>query len=496
MHNILRNVERQRHDVAGRTDRAHKSAFGQFMTPMHIARFMASLLENVKRDVRLLDPCAGLGALTVAAIERWKGDNGCASGFTATVDAYEIDERLAFHLECSLESLAPHGIASNTVFGDYLLAASRRIAVGDKLYTHAMLNPPYRKIEVGSDAYRAAKSCGLIVPNLYAAFIGLALEQIEPGGELVGIIPRSFCNGVHYREFRRWIIERASIRSVHVFDSRVAAFRDDEVLQESLIIHLMRGEEQGDVLVSSSTDDTFSDLRTRLVPFNEVIAPGDNQMFLHLPMPGIQVTLKQRSGFEYNLEDLGVSVSTGPVVGFRSRDYMLSDAAETAAPMVYASSIHGFGISKKLGVSKRPVSIRICKETASLLYPAGTYVVVKRLSPKEGHRRIRAALVSKCDLAGSTLIGFDNSLNVLHAGRSGLDINLAKGLVAYLSSDAVDKYFRSFSGHTQVNAADLRALPYPSREDLITLGAEMKDLSVLSGPEIDELVNSLLERGV
>jgi len=34
----------------------------------------------------------------------------------------------------------------------------------------------------------------------------------------------------------------------------------------------------------------------------------------------------------------------------------------------------------------------------------------------------------------------------------------------------VDDYFRRFSGHTQVNATDLRLLRYPGRRDLEELG--------------------------
>ena len=58
--------------------------------------------------------------------------------------------------------------------------------------------------------------------------------------------------------------------------------------------------------------------------------------------------------------------------------------------------------------------------------------------------------------------------------EEGLAEGLAKGLAAFLNSSVVDSYFRQFSGHTQVNAIDLRKLPYPSRKSLETLGNSLR----------------------
>ena len=59
---------------------------------------------------------------------------------------------------------------------------------------------------------------------------------------------------------------------------------------------------------------------------------------------------------------------------------------------------------------------------------------------------------------------------MFHQDRHGLEPALARGLAAYLNTSLVDAWFRQFSGHTQVNATDLRALRYPSRADLVRLG--------------------------
>jgi adenine-specific DNA-methyltransferase len=53
----------------------------------------------------------------------------------------------------------------------------------------------------------------------------------------------------------------------------------------------------------------------------------------------------------------------------------------------------------------------------------------------------------------------------------------------------VDQYFRRFSGHTQVNATDLRKLAYPDRETLKAMGSELKQLD-----QPQEALDKLVEK--
>ncbi|MCP4104520.1 MAG: hypothetical protein GY749_03130 [Desulfobacteraceae bacterium] len=56
----------------------------------------------------------------------------------------------------------------------------------------------------------------------------------------------------------------------------------------------------------------------------------------------------------------------------------------------------------------------------------------------------------------------------------------------------MDRYFRQFNGHTQVNATDLRTLPYPCRETLERLGSEVRD-DFPGQRKIDSLINMEIE---
>ena len=51
-----------------------------------------------------------------------------------------------------------------------------------------------------------------------------------------------------------------------------------------------------------------------------------------------------------------------------------------------------------------------------------------------------------------------------------MDEDLAKGLSVWFNSSVIDKFFRMFSGHTQVNATDLRTLRFPTLQTLRDLG--------------------------
>ena len=72
-------------------------------------------------------------------------------------------------------------------------------------------------------------------------------------------------------------------------------------------------------------------------------------------------------------------------------------------------------------------------------------------------------------------IGFESHLNFFHSQGKGMSAGLAKGLALYLNSTIIDRYFRLFSGHTQVNATDLRKMPYPTKEQLLRFGSYVKD---------------------
>ena len=115
----------------------------------------------------------------------------------------------------------------------------------------------------------------------------------------------------------------------------------------------------------------------------------------------------------------------------------------------------------------------------------------KKLSSKEERRRIVAAVYNPQDYNYES-IGFENHLNVFHRRKEGLEPDIARGLAVYLNSTLLDLYFRQFSGHTQVNATDLRQIHYPDMETLRLWGKLIVE-RVQEQNEIDSLVEATIE---
>jgi adenine-specific DNA-methyltransferase len=373
---------------------------------------------------------------------------------------------------------------------DFIESAALQSMAGRR-FTHAILNPPYKKIGSLSKHRLVLRQVGIETVNLYSAFVALSLSLMKPGGQIVAIIPRSFCNGPYYRPFREYLLQRAAIRHLHLFASRTKAFKDDGVLQENVIIRLECGGIPSAVTVSNSTDDSFSDLTTHEQPFDRIVLPGDPERFIHVPMALGHNAIERSEGVRATLFDLGIGVSTGPVVDFRLLAHIQAEPDEKTAPLLYPGHFTGKTTEwPKIGI-KRGNAIQVNNETKKWLYPKGFYTVVRRFSSKEEARRIVASVVRPETFPDAELLGFENHLNVFHEGKHGLPEALAHGLATFLNTTAVDENFRRFNGHTQVNATDLRLMKYPDRSTLTVLGEWASRQPNLTQTAMDEETQKL-----
>lgn len=469
-------------------DPKRKAELGQFMTPANVARFMASLFSEKVEPARLLDAGAGVGSLTAAFIDRW--------GMSAmSVTAYEIDPTLASYLRTTLNGYGNGTFGAEVIMRDFIEDAVNRIEFGGAPgFTHAILNPPYKKINSASGHRLLLRQVGIETVNLYSAFLGLAIELMAEHGEIVAIIPRSFCNGLYYKPFREWLLKKTAIEHIHLFHSRTSAFNDDDVLQENIIIKLVRSKKQGRVTISTSSDTSFFDLQSHDYPFGEIVHEDEDQKFIHVPLTPTQSGINGLPMARRTLEELGLTVSTGPVVDFRVKEFLRAEPESGTVPLLYATHFAN-GHMEWPRETKKPNALLNHPDMKKWLYPNGFYTVVRRFSSKEERRRIVAHVVDPKAFKADAL-GFENHLNVFHAKKKGIGADVAHGLSVFLNATAVDDYFRRFSGHTQVNATDLRLMRYPEAKALEALGRWAQEKGELTQEMIDQQVEKMSSYGM
>ncbi|HWY74585.1 MAG TPA: Eco57I restriction-modification methylase domain-containing protein [Verrucomicrobiae bacterium] len=460
---------------------------------------MASLFDTHPAEIRLLDAGAGEGALSAAFVKHVCKHKRRPKRITVT--AYEIDADIlpaldrtlqSCHAECARNGIEFSGTLQRRDFIEAAVSLVRSDLFGapKTLFNAAILNPPYRKINSDSRTRRLLREAGVETSNLYTGFLALASRLLCDDGELVAICPRSFCNGPYFKPFREQLLDTMSLRRLHLFESRSAAFQRDDVLQENIIVHAIKSPERPrSVIISTSTGERGDEVVERVCPYDEVVSPRDPERFIHLVTGDLDVAARQKiAHFTTPLVKLGLEVSTGRVVDFRAKQFLADEPEDDTAPLIYPCHFNGGFVHWPKPGGRKPNAIRDTARTQELLIPGAIYVLVKRFTSKEERRRIVACIYDPHRVHAER-VGFENHLNYFHARRRGLSMDLAKGLAAFLNSTLVDIYFRQFNGHTQVNATDLRSLRYPTRAELESLGRRIGN----AFPEQTEL-DMLVER--
>jgi adenine-specific DNA-methyltransferase len=482
---------------------------GQFFTPKQIGTYMASLFEIHHDKIRLLDPGAGTGILTAAFCERLLQGSRTVE---LTLDTYESDYALLPSLVKTLEKCKfelerrGHRVDCNIYKQDFIISNRRYFQKSDlfstpavdTIYDFVISNPPYYKLNKDSPQSSTMRELISGQPNIYALFMALSASMIKPEGEMVFITPRSFCSGLYYRKFRGWFLKNVQVKNIHIFESRKEVFYKDEILQENIIIKAKKRMEtcrHNEVIISTSRNKDFDKLRSITVPQTDVIRYQGRETFIRIPTSSRDVDiLHVIDSWPATLKDLGLEISTGPVVPFRSEKYLLPDLAESAktTPLLWMHNMQGMRIIWPLKKNGKASAIRACNETTPLLLPVKNYVLVKRFSSKEQKRRLHAAVLLESEFPYES-VGIENHVNYIYRPKGFLSVYEAFGIAGILNTTIIDNFFRSLNGNTQVNATDIRVLPLPEIEDIKRIGKIIFDeQSWRSEFSIDQAVGRII----
>jgi adenine-specific DNA-methyltransferase len=325
-------------------------------------------------------------------------------------------------------------------------------------------------------------------------FLSVAAELAAPGGQLVSITPRSFAAGRYFRAFRHHFFQLMNLRTVHLFTSRREAFERDSVLQETVIMRVAREVPQPLVVVTESAGiRDIASRRTDARPMQEVLNRATKEWMLYLPSGEEEKDIIHLfRQWPDTLASLGLRISTGPVVAFRTREHLQPTSTGTdsdQAPLFWMHNVLPMKLSWPDPKPAKEQYIRVAPETRATLRPNKTCVLLRRFSAKDDKSRLVAAPYLAPGPYGTPFVGFENKLNYLYRAEGLMAESEAVGLAALLNSRLFDAYFRTFNGNTNVSATELRDMPLPS---LATIRAVGERLLANTGAEADPLIHEIL----
>lgn len=461
--------EAGRASAAALTKEEQKS-WGQFMTPPAIATFMARrLVADVDRDVvRILEPASGAGILAAAVVEELLANQHKPRRIELLM--CEFDARLLPTLEVLAERMraacAGAGVELDckVQHGDFLLS---ELALNGQPIDNLLVisNPPYFKLPKSDSRAQAHRYAVYGQPNIYGLFMAACSRLVAPGGKWCFITPRSWMNGSYFSAVRRTLFQNLRVDSLHAFESRKEHFEEDAVLQEAVIVWATGRADVApvlDVVITRSQGvGDLADAEVHARTLAQLIGDDEHQT-LSLPMAGGNPL----ENLHDTLDSLGLRVSTGPVIAFRAAAHTRETGSSGTVPLLWLQHVKLSGV--QWPIRKKREHIKANAESAWMLVPNTPMVLLRRFSPKEDHRRVTATAYLG-HLPGP-VIGLENHLNYIYRPGGALTNTEVRGLAAYLVSSVVDVYFRAVAGSTQVNASELRKLPFPSMKTIVWIG--------------------------
>lgn len=484
---------------------------GQFFTPVKIAQFMGSLANTNKIWIDILDPGCGTGILTCALVENIVKQNPLIEGIKLV--AYETDSNLISLSERSLSYLK-EWLNKQGVFFQYIICVhdfildnntclesySNIFSTNKYEFDFIISNPPYFKLSKNDERVKAAKAIIDGQPNIYSIFLALATQLLKTDGKMIFIVPRSFTSGRYFNLFRNYFFKEVHLNYIHLFDSRKDTFSRDNVLQETLILKASKkNESNSESRIIISTCSGLHDIlqsKQKTYQQKDLIDLKSKEKIIHLPTSRKdEAIIKLFKGWTGRLNKYNIQISTGPVVAYRTKEYIAEiygNGEVFLAPLYWLHNIEKMEITFPSFRPNKGQYVQICEQTLPYLIPNKNYIFLRRFSSKDDKSRLIAAPYFSL-LDSPQVIGVENKLNYIYRPKGYLDRMEVMGIAALLNSNLFDTYFRTFNGNVNVSATELRAMPLPPLDTIKAIGKKLILINNFSLENVSKVVDDFFE---
>lgn len=478
--------------------KSKRKKIGQFFTSKETAEYMANMFDVSKlpRTIHLLDPGAGTGILTAAFLDNLEKKDG---EWDINITCYENNSDVLPVLKSNLDYIQKHthlSIKYEIKNEDYLISQRDDFSGGffgdcrSFKYDAIIGNPPYLRIPRNDPAAVGMSEVVHGAPNLYFLFVAMSLFNLKNNQEMVYIIPRSWTSGEYFKAFRKYILEVGKLEQIHLFVSRDKVFNQEKVLQETLILKLIKTNNTPQYIniTSSQSNEDFKYLSSIEVKYDSVVS-GENYYVL-LPTTKEEVEIIDEINiYRRGLPDIGYKMRTGIVVDFRQKQELREGPGNHIVPLFYSQHIRN-GRVEHFSSGKNFEWITDYKD--SLIQPNTNYVFCKRFTSKEEPRRLQCGIYLSKDYPEYQYIGTQNKINYIGSiNGKPLTLEEVYGIYVLFNSTLFDKYYRILNGSTQVNSTEINNIPVPNRENILLMGKLLLEQESLSTVICDDIISEV-----
>ena len=473
---------------------------------------MGGLASTNKTQIDILDPGCGTGILTCALVENIVKQNPQIKEINLV--AYETDINLISLSEKSLsylkEWLTTYGVLFKYIVcvHDFIIDNYTRFntcsiafpADNKQNFDFIISNPPYFKLSKNDERVKAAKIIINGQPNIYSIFLALSTQLLKADGQMIFIVPRSFTSGRYFNLFRDYFFKEIQLNYIHLFDSRKDTFSRDNVLQETLILRASKKKEsKKEPQITISTCSGLQDIwqpKQKAYLQKDLIDLKSKEKIIHLPTSTKdEAIIELFKSWTGTLNKYNIQISTGPVVAYRTKDYIKETYENGILSLTPLYWLHNVAKMKITFPSSRPNKgqyIQICDQTMPYLIPNKNYIFLRRFSSKDDKSRLIAA--PNFSVPDSPrLIGVENKLNYIYRPNGHLDRTEIMGFAALLNSNLFDTYFRTFNGNVNVSATELRAMPLPPLDTIKKIGEKLILRNNFSLENVSKVIDDFFE---
>lgn len=491
-------------EYSNSTSTEHKKESGQFFTSKEISDFMGNLAQPKSDKISILDPGCGTAILSCSLIEKliekcFIKEINLSLFETDKIIIEETEKVISFLKNWLLEKRIKLNVkieqsdfilfnadvfSNNTLFGNDAV----------QKYDFIISNPPYFKISKSDKRAQVAKELVYGQPNIYSLFMGVSAKLLKPNGELIFITPRSFAAGNYFKAFRNSFFKNVSISNIHIFESRNKMFKNDNVLQENIIL---RATKEKSATINITVTACVKDLNNPQKYFyktEELIDSNSKENILFIPSNSLEAkTINVFRQWQNTLNDYNIQISTGPVVAFRCNDFLISDLTlkVSVAPLVWLHNIKEMEFVYPLKKGTKQSYIIDSEESRKVLLKNKNYILIRRFSSKDDKSRLVCCPYFASDFKYER-IGIENHINYVYRPNGELSEEEIWGISALFSSKLFDTYFRTFNGNTQVGASELKQIKMPPLEKIIMIGKILKTTFQPTKIEIENIINNVL----